>query len=115
MRSDAEAERQHTLELILEACELDSDGIRAVKEVDEVLHLDGGLQSGTRPLWRQRLLVLKRRPPAVSVRIGHHRPQCSAVPLSPMDGSLTVLAWPNSLELAEFVYSGMNGSGDTAE
>jgi hypothetical protein len=72
-----------------------------VKEVDEVLHLDGGLQSETRPLWRRRLLVLKRRPPAIFVRIGHRRPECSVVSLSPMDGSLNELAWPNS------PYSGM--------
>jgi hypothetical protein len=46
--------RWHTLQFVLEAGELDPDWIGSVEEVDEILHLDGGLEAGA----RARLLVL---------------------------------------------------------
>lgn len=61
--------RWHTLQLVLEASELDAHRIGSVEEVDEVLNLDGGLETGP----GARLLVLERRAPAVAVRIGHGR------------------------------------------
>jgi hypothetical protein len=53
-----------TLELVLEAGELDSDGIGAVEEVDEVLHLERGLEL---------LALLLLEALAVAVWVGHGR------------------------------------------
>jgi hypothetical protein len=47
--------RAYTLQLVLKAGELDPDWIGSVEEVDEVLHLDGGLETGA----GARLLVLE--------------------------------------------------------
>ncbi|WVZ91538.1 hypothetical protein U9M48_037695, partial [Paspalum notatum var. saurae] len=82
MRSEAAQQggwARHTLQLVLEAGELDADWIGSVEEVDEVLHLDGGLEAGP----GARLLVLERRALAIAVRIGHGRAQRNAAPCPP--------------------------------
>lgn len=70
-------EGELTVEVVLEAGELDADGIGAVEQADEVLHLQRRLQPGPLLLRRRRLLLVLMTPqrPAVAVRIGHGRRQ----------------------------------------
>lgn len=88
-----------TLELVLEAGELDSDGIGAVEEVDEVLHLERGLEL---------LALLLLEALAVAVWVGHGRRAArstlwrSAASLSlSLSHSDTHTQYPNNLSVSE--------------